>query len=316
MKRFFLIIMALMLFLPSAFATKRALVIGISEYRDTRWMKPRISAERDIVYVKKVLAKTGFQANNIVTLKNKQATKANIVNAFNQLATTSKTGDIIYIHFSGHGQLMTDVNGDENPDLWGNRWDEAWVPYDASYSYDKYDNGQFHLCDDEIGILLSSIKKKVGKSGLILVVVDACHSGDSTRGNDHEDDVYYDTVGDTLSYASPLPVNRGTSSNFVIKNAPSTSKKMKKITENWITVSACQSHQLNSEMHDSQGQRIGMLTYGIFSILNKLPAISNVSFEDYLINFMKQNKHPASVVVQTPVVTGNHKIQKICNTFR
>lgn len=300
----------------SVSATKRALVIGISEYRDTKWMKPRISAERDILYVKQILDKTGFQGKNIILLKNSQATKANIVNAMKKIADDSQIGDIIYIHFSGHGQLMTDINGDEKPDVWGKRWDESWIPYDASFTSDKYDNGQLHLCDDEVGDLLSAIKKRIGESGQILVVVDACHSGDSTRGTDDDDDEFYDTVGDTLSYSSPLPVSRGTSSNFVIKNTKPISKTMKKSPENWITVSACQSHQLNSEMYDSKGQRIGMLTYGIYNLLHRLPTISNASFEDYLVKHMQQNKHPKSVVGQRPEVTGNHRKQNICNTFR
>ena len=44
--------------------------------------------------------------------------------------------------------------------------------------------GEKHLIDDEINVLLTDIRKKIGEEGAMLVVVDACHSGDSSRGED------------------------------------------------------------------------------------------------------------------------------------
>lgn len=313
MKR--LIILLIMCICSSyLFGAKRALVIGISEYRDAQWMKPRISAERDIVYVNEILQKTGFRNSDIVILKNQQATKSAIVKALQNLAAVSKTGDVIYIHFSGHGQLMTDVNGDEEANIFGEKWDEAWIPYDASFRFDKYDRGELHLCDDEIGELLSVIRKKVGSRGEILVVVDACHSGDSTREQE-DTDVFYETIGDSASYANTLPVTRGTSTNFIIEHSASAKTSNKKVAEEWVTVSACKAYQVNSEMQDSKGLRIGMLTYGLYTLLEKLPEISNQDLEDYLVKFMAKNKHPKSVVGQNPQVTGVKGKHNIRNTF-
>lgn len=298
------------------FATKRALVIGISEYRDTKWMKPRISAERDIYYVREILGKSGFESANISILKNQQATKSAIVSAMQQLASVSEPGDVIYIHFSGHGQLMTDLDGDEAPDIFGEQWDEAWVPYDASFHPDEYDQGELHLCDDEIGELLSSIKNQIGANGEILVVIDACHSGDATRQNDDRDEEFYETVGDTASYACTLPVTRGTFSNFEIeKQTTKQDKKQPKPVENWITISACKSEQVNSEMLDDQGRRIGMLTYGLYTLIPELSQISNDELEKYLVNFMSKNKHPKSLVGQDPQITGLRDIHNIHDTF-
>lgn len=311
----FLLIMLLCICSANIFATKRALVIGISEYRDARWMKPRISAERDIIYVKEMLQKTGFSDADMAILLNRQATKAAIVRSMKDLAAAAKPGDIVYIHFSGHGQLMTDIDGDEEANLLGEQWDEAWIPYDASYKPDAYDQGDLHLCDDEVGVLLSAIQKKVGNRGEVLVVIDACHSGDATREQE-DTDTFYETIGDADSYANPLPVTRGTSSNFVIE--PKTTRKTKatKTAEEWITISACKAYQVNSEMRDAQGLRIGMLTYGLYSILSKLPEITNRDLEEYLTQWMAKNKHPQSVVGQTPQVTGVKVNHNINNTFR
>ena len=37
-----------------------------------------------------------------------------------------KSGDIVYLHFSCHGQPVEDLDGDEK-----DGWDESIVPYDA-----------------------------------------------------------------------------------------------------------------------------------------------------------------------------------------
>lgn len=314
MKRI-LLLLILCIYSANIFASKRALVIGISEYRDTRWMKPRVSAERDIFYVKEMLQKTGFGNTDITILRNQQATKAAIVRAMKDLATISKPGDIVYIHFSGHGQLMTDVDGDEEPNILGEQWDEAWIPYDASYKPDAYDQGDLHLCDDEVGLLLSSIQKKVGTRGEVLVVIDACHSGDATREQE-DTDMFYESIGDADSYANPLPVTRGTSSKFVIEPKTTREAKAKKMAEEWITISACKAYQVNSEMHDAQGLRIGMLTYGLYSMLSNLSKMSNRDFEEYLTQWMAKNKHPQSVIGQNPQVTGAKKNHNISKTFK
>lgn len=62
---------------------------------------------------------------------NAQATKAAIVQAMENLATTSGKGDLLYIHFSGNGQQIRDVDEDEKVDETSDSFDEAWIPYDA-----------------------------------------------------------------------------------------------------------------------------------------------------------------------------------------
>ena len=167
--------------------TKRALVIGIGEQADKSWAK--INGDKDVPYVQQMLQNVGY--NDVRALVNKQATKAGIISAFKKLTSQCTVGDIVYIHFSGHGQLVTDVNGDED-----DGWDEAWIPYDACLRYGKDDRGEKHLIDDEISVLLSDIRSRIGDSGKLLVVVDACHSGDSSRGED---------IGETIRGVTEKP---------------------------------------------------------------------------------------------------------------
>ena len=104
--------------------TKRALLIGLGEQKDVKWDK--INGDKDIPYVKEMLKASGYKQDNMKTLINKQATKKGILDAFKSLTDRCRKGDIVYIHFSGHGQQMTDIDGDEPEGL-----DESWIPYDA-----------------------------------------------------------------------------------------------------------------------------------------------------------------------------------------
>ena len=112
---------------------------------------------------------------------NQQATKAAIVDAFKSLATQSMRGDIVYVHFSGHGQQMKDVHNDEKDGL-----DECWIPYDAYRQPCSKDMGDKHLTDDEVNYYLNAIRTKIGDAGKMLVVIDACHSGGATCGDEDE----------------------------------------------------------------------------------------------------------------------------------
>lgn len=216
--------------LPAEGKTRRAVVIGLGEQLDKSWSK--INGDKDVPLVVTMLKTNGFR--DITTLTNAKATKAGIVNALNALINRTQKGDIIYIQFSGHGQMMTDVNGDEKDHL-----DEAWIPYDAYLKYGPKDKGEKHLSDDEIGQFLTRLSSRVGEEGAIAVVVDACHSGDSTRELCANDSI----------------VVRGVDIDFIIPG-----KKAKvgsaRSSESWITLSACQDFQLNQEY-----KGVGKLTH-------------------------------------------------------
>lgn len=278
MKQTTYILIAFILFLPIQLSAqaKRALVIGVGEQADKSWTK--INGDKDVPYVQQMLQNVGYK--DVRTLVNKQATKTGIISAFKQLTSQCTTGDIVYIHFSGHGQLVTDVNGDED-----DGWDEAWIPYDACLRYGKDDRGERHLIDDEINVLLLGIRNRIGDSGKLLVVVDACHSGDSSRGED---------IGETV---------RGVKDEFVIPG--SHFGKTKKATERWLTLSACKDYQLNQEMKRPQ---VGKLTYALYSVSQK----GNVTMEA-IQRFMQRNRGRYS---QTAILTGETTTHKISDFLR
>lgn len=214
------------IFILSALATtaqtRRALVIGLGEQLDPSWQK--INGDRDVPLVVDMLKANGFK--DITTLVNSKATKKSIVRSLCSLSSRCRPGDIVYIHFSGHGQKMTDLDGDELDD----NWDESWIPYDAFRTYCLSDRGEKHLSDDELHDMLTAMSGKVGDTGSIVVSVDACHSGDATRGP-----------------AESLPVIRGVQDRFVIPDAPRPTQCVTRQEPRWVTLSACRDYQLNAE---------------------------------------------------------------------
>ena len=236
MKKFICIILLIAASYNLSHATKRALVIGIGNYPEASgWAK--INGDKDLPIVRDMLLANGFQSKDIVELKNESATADAIRKALDALVGKAAKGDVIYIHFSGHGQQITDLHGDEE-----DGFDEAWIPIDAQFSYakGKYE-GENHIIDDQLNQWLSQLRSKVGATGKITVVADACHSGGGSRGDEDESEY----------------VVRGTSDAFVISgNTKPFSGEVGTI--DWIFISACKSYQCNYEYKGT-----GSLTYAL-----------------------------------------------------
>lgn len=292
MKRIFAVLYIIMCSLPLLGEGKHALVFGLGKQKDTNWSK--IHGNNDVVLVADMLTKAGF--NDIRTLIDEQATKNAMKQAFLGLIRRCQKGDTAYIHYSGHGQYMTDVNGDE-AERWTGRhrmWDESWIPYDAFMNYCESDKGDKHFCDDEIAELLTNLRKKVGKTGKIYVVIDACHSGDSTRETESITDSK--TLQEELDEGSM----RGVDVEFVMPRPLDMGESVKTPPEHWITISACKPYQLCFE-HKSQ--KVGKLARALWLLGPKVFEMTNGEIQAWLDGYMAA--HPARLP-QTPVVSGNN----------
>lgn len=269
--------LAISLWLPvSIFAiSKRAVVIGLGQYQDKTWSK--IHGDRDVPIVKKTLTECGY--TDVATLVNGQATKSGIEKAFSALAQRCRKGDVVYIHFSGHGQNVTDLNGDED-----DGFDEAWIPYDAQLRYSSSYKGEKHLLDDEIAVWMGKIRNNIGDSGKLLVVVDACHSGDSSRNDDSEEEVYY----------------RGTDEDFIIP-LDKVPARINKKTERWLTLTACKDFQVNCEVKTKSGAFYGMLSYALYSMANDLKGMTNKQALGKIYQFVDKYR---GRMPQEPTLTG------------
>ena len=199
-------LLALFLLWPAALqaAEKRALLIGINDYLandpgaqppvgDT-WVPEDLNgALNDIALMRQVLkSRYGFADKNIRTLENSAATRTAMLAALEDFVAQTRPGDIVYIHFSGHGSQVPDTDGDEEDGL-----DETILSHDARTGNVP------DITDDELGRLLAGLRTPNS-----LVVLDSCHSGTATRGSsalkarsvpqDRREDLYVSS-GDTGS---------------------------------------------------------------------------------------------------------------------
>ena len=304
----------LLLFLSATAQTKRALVIGLGEQQDKAWNK--IHGDQDVPLVQGMLQDAGFKT--VTTLVNQQATKAGIVTALKQMAVSCKQGDVVYIHYSGHGQQMTDVHNDEKDGL-----DECWIPYDAYRKASTTYHGEKHLTDDELNAYLNAIRNKIGTTGKLLVVIDACHSGDGTRGSEDEvtrgveDTLVVDSqhargLYETLEQARALLTggkgyttggkgstmwDKGYHTGYQGKEK-TVNPKATPLAERWITLSACASDQVNIEM---KSPAVGKLTYALCQEMKKNGKGNNEEVMRRIRKFVNSN---TSSRPQRPELTG------------
>jgi hypothetical protein len=149
----------------SAEGTRRALLIGINDYQAFPNLR---GALNDVELLGGVLeSRFGFAPEHVRRLTDAQATRAGILAALAALAREAGPEDVVYVHYSGHGSQVEDVDGDEGAD----GMDETLVPHDGRTE------GVPDITDDELAAALASLP-----AGRAVVVLDSCHSGTATRG--------------------------------------------------------------------------------------------------------------------------------------
>lgn len=258
---------------------KRALLVGISEYpthRDAGMSWNPIHGANDVELVKDTLLRQGF---DVTTLTGPGATAAAIRRALGRLARECRSGELVYIHFSGHGQAFEDLSGDEE-----DGWDEAIVPYDAMLRYSRgtYEGG-CHIIDDELEEYFSAVRSKVGEKGYVYVVLDACHMGGASRGDEGED---YETFV------------RGTDRGF----SPGGKRYVPKIDRRGnmrveprrgmggiCILEACRAYQTNAEIREG-GRYYGPLSYYVDRTLRKVSLSADPVWTETVRSMMGKDK--------------------------
>jgi len=142
---------------------KKAVLIGINRYRipgaDLR------GCVNDVRNMQAVLNEYyGFAKSAITVLTDYSATNKAMQSAIGSLIGNAKKGDILLLHYSGHGSNVPDDNGDE-----ADRRDEILCPTDLDW--------KDPLRDDWLRKTFNGLKPGVD----LTVVMDCCHSGSNTR---------------------------------------------------------------------------------------------------------------------------------------
>ena len=149
-------------------ATKRALVVGIGAYQHVSRLNGPVNDAEDIAAF--LIRHRRFEEGDIRILRDAEATRKNILVAVDEwLVQGTTAGDEVFLYYSGHGFQQPDEDGDEE-----DRLDETLVPVDAFVTNDGRVEGM--ITDDEMRALLDRMR---GRN--VQVVIDACHSGTSTR---------------------------------------------------------------------------------------------------------------------------------------
>ncbi len=256
-------ILTFCLLLGSLQAEKYGLIIAIGDYpEEGGW--PDISSQNDVIHIRQALKILGFPSENISTIFDQDATKEGILNSINALQKKLKKGDVVYIHFSGHGQQVLDDNGDEIDNL-----DEAIVPYNSYIDYvEGFNEGQNLIRDDQIGAITEKMRRSCGNTGQVILILDSCHSGTGTRG--------MGKARGTDKVMAPKNYTRNTSSGEKRMGIQNLNDPNLAPMASFFGAS---SGELNFETLDEQANPVGSLSYSIATILANME--SNFSFEEF-----------------------------------
>ena len=230
---------------------KRALLIGVSQY--ARGADPAaewwdLSSGTDVQVMRELLVERfGFQDASIQLLRSREeTTRQHILAAFERLIADTRAGDVVYIHYSGHGAPVPDDNGDEFDGL-----DESLVPSD----YVSRADGSRNITDDTIGALLARLSAK--RPGSVLLVFDSCYSGTQTRSGR-----MVARGGNFLPGAPRTGVADGDASDIADRKA---------FAEGYVVISATRDNQIAMEIDDETGS-MGLLTYALAQQLRTVTA--------------------------------------------
>lgn len=246
---------------------KHALIIALSEYnRETGWRN--INSANDVQLIKNALIAKGFAEENII-VHSDGLTKDGILDAIQKdLIDKVQPGDMAYFQYSGHGQQVADDNNDEVDGL-----DEALVPVDAPVGNRYKDpktgqvvnyDGSKHLRDDDLGAILDKLRTKLGTTGNVMVVIDACHSGSATRG-----------IGLARGTSEPnVPDGWKAPASASSRGAVETETGFGLITveqnkAGMVCFFGSSQDELNYEYEDNDGKRYGSLSYALSKALTE-----------------------------------------------
>jgi hypothetical protein len=112
-----------------------------------------------------LVTEQGFRESEMLILmddgRHHAPTKRNIEDAFHRICQYSQPGDVVFVHYSGHGGRVRDLSGDEE-----DGYDETLIPVDFKRA------GQ--IIDDDI---LKDLVKPMRQGVHVTVLMDCCHSG-------------------------------------------------------------------------------------------------------------------------------------------
>ena len=226
----------------SSGGSRKSFIVGIN-YTGTKNQLSGCINDANLVksYIESLGFTTAYFMNEFQGGAN-YATKANILSNLTSFVNSLNSGDVGYIHYSGHGSLINDANGDE---ISGK--DSVIVPFDYGASG--------YITDDVIRSILSQTKSGVN----IFCVFDSCNSGSVC-------DFKYNLF-DTSYRSDPSIKSKVFDYNdWVFRQEVIVNNKYNDTNANMISLSGCKDNQFSYEIIYN-GEYHGALTISLLSIL-------------------------------------------------
>ena len=256
-------------------AKVRTLSICIGEYpSESGWTA--LGADNDARLIKKIFP-------NAIVLSNNNATHDAILKSLRDLSSNVAEGDTVIVHFSGHGQQIVSADSQNEVDM----VDEALVPYNAAKHKSASYDGSAHLTDDTFGRHISKLRKKVGVTGLVIAVIDACHSDSMDKGGNSGNETYRGT--DEIFGAESLSQDSIERLRQLYYTKDESHVAKSEDMSNVIFISACDTHKRNYEIVD-EDTSYGSLTYYFCNTVEKKGFANLTDFLSTLYEDMTSDK--------------------------
>ena len=223
---------------------KRALLVGINYVGTENELNGCINDINNVAaYLQGV---RGYPSNSFITMSDATArkpTRANILAAFKELLQGVHSGDELWFHYSGHGALQRDTNGDEESGS-----DSCICPLDF--------NQTGFITDD---VIRSALAALVPSGARLYIVLDACHSGTGCDLRYKYDDSSY------LIAAAPMPAAYDPNA-WSLRQTSYEYKRYAKTAGEVFCISGCQDSQTSADAFLA-GKAAGALTFCLLQAL-------------------------------------------------
>jgi len=237
---------------------KLALLIGINYYKNPG--SKLNGCINDVKEIANMLLTYGYKNENIIIMTDDkldklEPTKENILQQIKIVVSKVKSGDTVFVHYSGHGSQMTDLNGDEKKNQMTPGKDDCICPCD----YNKYSGSSGFISDD---ILKENLVNKIPVGAKLRAFFDCCHSGSIL-------DLEFIWKQDNV---------------YTKDGAP------EKKSDDIIMISGCKDDQTSADAwNETKRQAGGALTMALAQTIAKTPNISWKNLALSVRSYMKTN---------------------------
>lgn len=228
----------------------------------------------------------GFRPENILILRDVEANRDQIVEAFRRHLGQAGPNGVAVFHYSGHGMQLPDnrgLTGADDPE--NDNKDEAiatWGTQGDLYGY---------LLDDELGMLTGELR-----AGRALIILDMCHAGTGTRGGPVKAHTWKEVTGQaepklagrfrTTSFpATPevrfvgyrdIAAQVETPASYVKSTASASAGNEYNQPANHVLLAASQPTETSAnysiELENGKTARVGLFTFLLFRALSESSA--------------------------------------------